>query len=443
MKYIDRLLQGASVEWRPLGEVAEVVTDFTAAGSFASNAENVKYLKEPSYALLVRTTDLKQGFANSDNFVYVDEHAFNYLWRVNLDKESLILPNVGNCGEVYYSVPTELPHTHCVLGPNALLLRSSMVENRFLYYWFQGSDFQYKLSKITSSTGQTKFNKTNLKKLEIPIPPVAVQEEVVRVLDKFTALEAELEVALSTELDCRKRQYGYYRDALLTFDLSPSDGLCHSPLFPAPFAVEWHPLGEVGEIYGGLTGKNKDDFKSGDALYIPYKNIFDNICVSSSHLEPVVVASTEKQNEVRYGDLLFTASSETPEEVGMSSAVTSHFETPVYLNSFCFGVRFNEDVTLIPEFSKFLFRSTQMRRQISRTASGVTRFNVSKSRFKKIGIPIPPLAVQEQIVEILDKFDTLVNSISEGLPREIELRRKQYEYYRDALLSFEPLTSNL
>lgn len=77
MKYIDRLLQGAPVEWRPLGEVAEIVTDFTAAGSFASNAENVKYLKEPSYALLVRTTDLKQGFANSDNFVYVDEHAFN------------------------------------------------------------------------------------------------------------------------------------------------------------------------------------------------------------------------------------------------------------------------------------------------------------------------------------------------------------------------------
>ncbi|WP_418799565.1 restriction endonuclease subunit S [Porphyromonas sp.] len=197
--------------------------------------------------------------------------------------------------------------------------------------------------------------------------------------------------------------------------------------------VEWRPLGEVAEIYGGLTGKNKDDFKSGDALYIPYKNIFDNICVSPSHLEPVVVVSTEKQNEVRYGDLLFTASSETPEEVGMSSAVTSHFESPVYLNSFCFGVRFNEDVTLIPEFSKFLFRSTQIRRQISRTASGVTRFNVSKSRFKKIEIPIPPVAVQEEVVRILDKFTAL----EAELKAELDCRRRQYQYYRDALLTFD------
>lgn len=105
MKCIEKLLQGAEVEWKKLGEVVEIVTDFTAAGSFASNAKNVTYLKEPSYALLVRTTDLKQRFTNSDNFVYVDDHAFNYLWRVNLNNESIILPNVGNCGEVYYSVP--------------------------------------------------------------------------------------------------------------------------------------------------------------------------------------------------------------------------------------------------------------------------------------------------------------------------------------------------
>lgn len=210
MKYIEKLLQGAEVEWKKLGEVVEIVTDFTAAGSFASNAKNVTYLKEPSYALLVRTTDLKQRFTNSDNFVYVDDHAFNYLWRVNLNNESIILPNVGNCGEVYYSVPTELPYDRCVLGPNALLLRSSIIGNKFLFYWFQGADFQNKLSKIISSTGQTKFNKTNLKHILIPIPPLHVQQEIVRILDKFTELE--------TELELRKQQYAYYRDQLLAFE---------------------------------------------------------------------------------------------------------------------------------------------------------------------------------------------------------------------------------
>lgn len=409
MKYIDRLLQGAPVEWLPLGEVAEI-----KKGKQLNKRELLQDGLYPAYNGGVTYS----GFTNTYNY----------------PANTIIVSQGGaSAGFVNFVTSKFYANAHCYV----VLPDIERANNRYLYHVLKWS--QNTLMQKQQGAGIPGLSSAKLLQTPIPIPPVAVQEEVVRVLDKFTALEAELEA----ELDCRKRQYGYYRDALLTFDLSPSDGLCHSPLFPAPFAVEWHPLGEVGEIYGGLTGKNKDDFKSGDALYIPYKNIFDNICVSSSHLEPVVVASTEKQNEVRYGDLLFTASSETPEEVGMSSAVTSHFETPVYLNSFCFGVRFNEDVTLIPEFSKFLFRSTQMRRQISRTASGVTRFNVSKSRFKKIEIPIPPLAVQERIVEILDKFDTLVNSISEGLPREIELRRKQYEYYRDALLSFEPLTSNL
>ncbi|EFA4034534.1 restriction endonuclease subunit S, partial [Escherichia coli O108:H9] len=108
-----------------------------------------------------------------------------------------------------------------------------------------------------------------------------------------------------------------------------------------------------------------------------------------------------------------------------------------------FGVRFNNKIKLTPEFLKYLFRTNKMRKEISKTASGVTRFNISKARFKKILIPIlcpnnpeKSLAIQSEIVRILDKFDTLTNSITEGLPREIELRQKQYEYYRDLLFSF-------
>ena len=217
--YRDMLLTSdeKQVEWKTLGEVAEVVTDFTAAGSFASNAKNVKYLKEPNYALLVRTTDLKKVFKNNEDFIYVDKHAFEYLWRVNLDKESIILPNVGNCGEVYYSIPQRLPYDNCVLGPNAILLRSCIVNNKYLYYLFQADDFQKDLSKITSTTGQTKFNKTNLKQIKIPIPPIEEQERIAGILDKFDTLVNSISEGLPREIELRRKQYEYYREKLLSF----------------------------------------------------------------------------------------------------------------------------------------------------------------------------------------------------------------------------------
>ncbi len=154
-------------------------------------------------------------------------------------------------------------------------------------------------------------------------------------------------------------------------------------------------------------------------------------------LENVFIKLGESQNSIRKGDVLFTGSSETPNECGMSSVVTKDLDNPTYLNSFSFGLRIDKDAKLDPSFSKFLFRSSQVREQIAKTANGVTRFNISKNKFAQIQIPIPPLEEQERIVAILDNFDALVNDISIGLPAEINARRKQYEYYRDKLLTFK------
>ena len=206
-----------NVVYKKLGEVCELVTDFTAAGSFASNAKNVKYLNNPDFALLVRTTDLKQKFQNEDRFIYVDKKAYEYLWRVKLDVESIIMPNVGNCGEVYFVSPEQLPYSHCVLGPNALLIRSNIANQKFLFYLFHSADFQAKLSKITSSTGQTKFNKTNLKQLPIPLPPLSEQARIVEILDKFDTLTNSISEGLPLEIQLRKQQYEYYREQLLAF----------------------------------------------------------------------------------------------------------------------------------------------------------------------------------------------------------------------------------
>ena len=199
--------------------------------------------------------------------------------------------------------------------------------------------------------------------------------------------------------------------------------------------VKWKTLDEISSIYGGLTGKGKADFENGNALYVPYKNIFNNIEVDFNNLDTVNVSDDEKQYAIKYGDVLFTGSSETAEEAGMSSAVTTKTEQKIYLNSFSFGLRFNDDIELLPEFSKFLFRTLSIRKEIVKSASGVTRFNISKARFKKIKIPIPPLPVQTEIVKILDALTALTSELTS----ELILRRKQYEYYREKLLSFDSL----
>ena len=197
--------------------------------------------------------------------------------------------------------------------------------------------------------------------------------------------------------------------------------------------VKWMPLGEVAEIYGGLTGKSKADFEDGNALFVSYKNIYDNYEIDVHHLARVRVSDDERQNKIEYGDILFTGSSETPEDVAFSSAVTTVLQEPVYLNSFSFGVRFNKGVELTPEFCKHLFRGSVMRKQLKLTASGVTRFNLSKARFKRILVPIPPLRLQEEIARILDKFTTL----EAELEAELDCRKRQYEYYRNQLLSLD------
>lgn len=198
-------------------------------------------------------------------------------------------------------------------------------------------------------------------------------------------------------------------------------------------------MGDIGTIFGGLTGKSKDDFSNGNARYASYVNVFKNIALDIGADDFVKIAPSESQRTLRYGDIVFTGSSETPDEVAMSSVVTAFVNEPIYLNSFCIGYRLNDPEILAPEFSKHLFRSDAIRSQLIRTASGVTRFNVSKARLAKVKIPIPEMVEQKRIAAILDRFDSLVGDISFGLPAEIKARRQQYEHYRGKLLSFVKL----
>lgn len=139
------------------------------------------------------------------------------------------------------------------------------------------------------------------------------------------------------------------------------------------------------------------------------------------------ISADEKQNLLQYGDVIFTGSSETLEECGLSSVVTTETNEKMYLNSFCFFLRFNDGDLFLPDFSKHLFRLSELRQQIKKTASGTTRFNVSKEKMKKVVILVPPLPVQREIVRILDNFTELT--------AELTARKQQYAYYRDKLLT--------
>ena len=198
-----------------------------------------------------------------------------------------------------------------------------------------------------------------------------------------------------------------------------------------PNGVEWRTFDELGTFYGGLSGKTKDDFKDGNAKFITYLNIANNPALRLDIEDTVQIGPNEKQNLVQYGDALFTGSSETPDECAMSSVVTDFPTEKLYLNSFCFGFRFNSLDGICPAFFKHYFRSTEFRKAVRRTANGTTRFNVSKKEFAKLEIPLPPLEIQKKIVECLDKFSALAAE----LQAELQARRKQYEYYRTLLLT--------
>ena len=171
------------------------------------------------------------------------------------------------------------------------------------------------------------------------------------------------------------------------------------------FSDDWEQrkLGEVGTTYTGLSGKSKEDFGHGEGKFITYMNVFSNAISDSEMVEPIEIDT--KQNEVKKGDVFFTTSSETPEEVGMSSVLLEDCEN-TYLNSFCFGYRPIEKFD--NRYLAFMLRSSEMRKKITFLAQGISRYNISKNRMMEIEIPIPSLSEQQKIGSYFQSLDNLI-----------------------------------
>ena len=173
----------------------------------------------------------------------------------------------------------------------------------------------------------------------------------------------------------------------------------------AGFTDPWEQrkLGNCGTTYGGLSGKTKEDFGHGNARFVPYTNVFDNPLTDTKRLETVEIDSS--QNKVAYGDTFFTVSSETPDEVGMSSVWLSD-QDDVYLNSFCFGYR--QDSTFDPHYLAYMLRSSSIRSDLTLLAQGISRFNISKNKVMELSVPVPSAAEQKQIGQYFARLDSLI-----------------------------------
>ena len=242
----------------------------------------------------------------------------------------------------------------------------------------------------------------------ISVSKAALQDTQVRFpgLSEQTAIGAALS-EIDNLITLHQRKY----DKLVIFKKSmlekmfPKDGESVPEIRFAGFTDPWEQrkLGNCGTTYSGLSGKTKEDFGHGNARFVPYTNVFDNPLADTERLEAVEIDSS--QNKVAYGDVFFTVSSETPNEVGMSSVWLSD-QDDVYLNSFCFGYR--QDSTFDPHYLAYMLRSSSIRSDLTLLAQGISRFNISKNKVMELSVAVPSAAEQKQIGQYFARLDDLI-----------------------------------
>jgi type I restriction enzyme S subunit len=401
VNFLSKLLDGVAVEWTALGderffEVANAARRPVKASLRISGetpyygANNIQdyvdgYTHDGEYVLIA-----EDGSASLEN--YSVQYATGKFWANN--------------------------HVHVVRGKQGL-------NSKFLYHYLRVVDF----IPYLPNKDRSKLTKGEMIKIPIPIPcpenpkkSLKIQAEIVRILDNLTELTAELTADLAAELIARKRQYNQYRDHLLSFEKGD---------------VEWKPLGEIGEF---IRGKRftKADFVEDGIPVIHYGEIYTRYGAFAGQAFSQV--RDDLANSLRYamsGDVVIAGVGETVEDVGKAVAWIGTERVAIHDDSYAFRHPMN------PKFVSYVMQTAAFIDEKAKHVScgKVNRLLINGMQKVKIPVPFPgdadkSFAEQVRIVAILDKFDALTNSIREGLQREIKLRQKKYEYYRNLLLSF-------
>jgi type I restriction enzyme S subunit len=381
---IKKLLEGVEVEWKALIDIAEF-----RRGSFPQPYGNSKWYDGEDSMPFVQVVDV------SDDRFCLNKETKKRISKlaqpksVFVEKGTVIVTLQGTVGRV------AITKYDCYIDRTLAIFTKYKEEINKKYFAYQlKNKFDLEKQHARGSTLKT-ITKEEFSKFQIPIPPLPIQSEIVRILDNFTELTAELTAELIAELTDRKKQYEYYRNKLLIF----KDG-----------EVEWKKLEEVGEVGTGCSNR-QDEVENGEyPFYVRSKNIL-------------------KSNIFQFDETAIIV----PGEGGIGD-IFHYVEGKYALHQRAYRIHlFN--TKLDTKFLYYYMRSS-FKQYILTKSVGSTSISIRKPMLEKFQIPIPPLEKQQKIVAILDKFDTLTNSISEGLSKEIALREKQYEYYRDLLLTF-------
>jgi type I restriction enzyme S subunit len=386
INFLDRLLDGVGVEWKALGDVGTIL----------------------------RGTAITEKETNLGAFpVVANGPGHNYYHdKSNRSGETIVIARSGAYAGLvsYWNQPIFLTDAFSI-HPDTTVLST-----KFLYYFFKND--QTKIHLMGKGAGVPHVRAKDFESYRIPILPLGEQARIVSILDAFTAITTEL----TTELTDRKKQYNYYRDQLLSF----KEGV-----------AEWKALGDIGHFIRGKRFTKADYVEDGISV-IHYGEIYTRYGVFTHHALSQV--RSDMADSLRYaepGDVVITDVGETIEDVG--KAVAWLGDEKVAIHDHCYAFRHSMN----PKFVSYCMQTASFIGEKAKYVASAKVNTLLINGFSKISIPVPypddpekSLAEQARIVAILDKFNALTNSLSEGLPREIELRQKQYEYYRDLLLSF-------
>ena len=379
MNYLEKLLQGAPVEWKTLGEVAE----FIKTGKLNANA--------------MEENGLYPFFTCNEEPYKINHYAF--------DMEAILISGNGSqVGHVnYYKGKFNAYQRTYVVGNFCHTVNVAYILNYFKYRLRKYINANSKKGSIPYITLPM------LQNFPIPIPPLPVQKEIARILDRFTAITSEL----TSELTLRQKQYQHYRDQLLTFGDE----------------VEWKTLGEVANFSQGIQVGVSDQFFEPREDLIRFLRIVDFVKLDEP---PRYIKKPDNKYIKKYGDLIMI-------RYGASSAGKVFFNNSGAIANNTFKINI-EHKALTNKFLFYYLSQPSIYSYLNNSSGKSTMPAITFNQVGSIKIPIPSIIEQQRIVSILDKFEMLTNSLSDGLPKEIELRQKQYAYYRDLLLGFENST---
>ncbi|WRD00703.1 restriction endonuclease subunit S [Helicobacter pylori] len=410
------------VEFRKLGDIIlSLKTGLNPRKFFKLNTPNAN-----NYYVTVRELE-EHTIKFTHQTDRIDDNALSLcLKRSNLEKDDILFSGTGTIGKV--SIIKENPNNWAIKeGIYSIKPNKKIVFPRFLMFCFENLNIQNDIKSKSFGGIVKSISMNDLQQITIPIPPLEIQQEIVKILDAFTELNTEL----NTELKARKKQYEYYQNMLLDFnDINQNHKDAKEKLaqktYPkrlktllqtlAPKGVEFRKLGEVCEILDNRRipiAKNKRN--SGIYPYYGANGIQDYI-----------------DSYIFDGDFVL---------VGEDGSVINKDNTPVvnwasgkiWVNNHAHVLQTKNELKL-----KFLYFYLQTI-DVSYCVAG-TPPKINQENLKKITIPIPPLEIQQEIVKILDQFSALTTDLLAGIPAEIKARKKQYEYYREKLLTFKPLT---